>query len=127
MKFGQVLGLREKQNFLTPTFFGFSRRFMTPRIRFSKKKFYVRLSFRISGFRMCVGVITLLTDVVESSLISRNVGILNTKKWFEDEHKRSYRFGVMSKNVKLPHQFPYKIFSTKFQVASRELVSSAKL
>ena len=50
MKFGQVLGLREKQNFLTPTFLGFSGRFMTPRIRFNKKNFYVRLSFRISGF-----------------------------------------------------------------------------
>ena len=78
MEFGQVLGLREKQNFLTPTFFVFSRRFMTPRIRFSKKKFYVRLSFRISGFPDVVNAITLLMNVVESSLMSQNVGILLT-------------------------------------------------
>ena len=46
-----------------------------------------------------VNTLTLVTDVVESSLISQNVGIVNAMKWFEDEPDRSYRFGVMSKNV----------------------------
>ena len=46
-----------------------------------------------------VYTLTLVTDVVESSLISQNVGIENAEKWFKDELDRSYRFGVMSKNV----------------------------
>ena len=76
--------------------------------------------FRISdfGFRISVNTITLFTDVVESSLMSQNVGIPNTKKWFEDESNRSYRFGVTSVQI---------YYGRNFQVAPRELVSSLKL
>ena len=61
-----------------------------------------------------VNTLTLVTDAVESSLISQNVGIVNAMKWFEDEPDRSYLFGVTSVQ---------SYYGRNFQVAPRGLVS----
>ena len=72
----------------------------------------------VLSFCISVNTLTLVTDVVESSLVSQKVDIVNAKKWFEDEPDRSYRFGVTSVQ---------SYYGRNFQVAPRGLLSSAKL
>ena len=73
---------------------------------------------------MFVNTLTLFADVVESSLISQNFGIVNAEKRFEDEPDRSYRFGVMSKNVNYNNNSHTKMRNFKLLLETRCLQQS---
>jgi hypothetical protein len=75
-KFCRCLNLRQNQNFLTPVFYHFSRRFRPPTTRFRKK-------ILVSGSRFSVTIVTHHRNIVQTSFWCQNAGNFNARNWLD--------------------------------------------